>query len=128
MTRYRFPAPRRIKKTAEFSLVYQQGRKAAGRFMVVWGRREAGIGWRAGVVASKKVGGAVVRNRVKRRLRELIRLHQHRFAEDRQIVVVARASLADASWEELICEFLELCDKTGGLIKTASQAPVLSQA
>jgi ribonuclease P protein component len=68
-----FPRAARILRTAEFTLVLRDGRRAAGRCLVVHvleGGREAS---RLGVTVSRKVGGAVVRNRIRRRLREIFR-------------------------------------------------------
>ena len=63
---------------------------------------------RFGVTASRKVGGAVVRSRCKRRLRELYRLHNREFegcAVD--MVVNARQSVSQAPWNELEHDFVE---------------------
>jgi ribonuclease P protein component len=62
---------------------------------------------RFGVTASRRVGGAVVRSRCKRRLRELYRIHRHEFdgfAAD--MVINARGSCASAPWSELERDFL----------------------
>jgi ribonuclease P protein component len=66
---------------------------------------------RAGFVASRKVGGAVVRNRVRRRLREIVRRHQHEIVDPRWIVTVARPPAARASYGELEDEWLRLAKR-----------------
>jgi ribonuclease P protein component len=63
---------------------------------------------RLGVITSKKVGAATVRNKVRRRLRELHRLHRPELARGWWLVVIARAAAAEASWEELRTEWLRL--------------------
>jgi ribonuclease P protein component len=74
---------------------------------------------RFGVTASRRVGGAVVRSRCKRRLRELYRIHRHafeRFPVD--AVVNARTSCAEAPWPELERDFLACVQRA---LKKAAQ-------
>ena len=61
---------------------------------------------RVGVVVSKKVGGAVVRSRVKRLLRESFRLHQNEFTQPLDLVLVARPSIAGRRFAEVEGDFL----------------------
>ena len=68
---------------------------------------------RVGITVSKKLGGAVVRNRVRRRLREVYRLHEDRFLPGYDIVVVARSRAIDASFESLCQAYLTLAEKAG---------------
>ena len=68
---------------------------------------------RVGITVSKKLGKAVVRNRVRRRLREVYRLHESRFLPGWDIVVVARGRAVDASFPELTRAYLSLAKKCG---------------
>ena len=68
---------------------------------------------RVGVTVSKKLGKAVVRNRVRRRLREVYRLHESRFLPGWDIVVVARGRAVDATFPELTKAYLGLAKKCG---------------
>lgn len=68
---------------------------------------------RVGVTVSKKLGKAVVRNRVRRRLREVYRLHESRFLPGWDIVVVARRRAITASFPELTRAYLHLAKKAG---------------
>ena len=61
---------------------------------------------RVGVVVSKKVGGSVVRSRVKRLLRESFRLHQNEFTQPLDLVLVARPSIAGRKFAEVESDFL----------------------
>lgn len=68
---------------------------------------------RIGVTVSKKLGKAVVRNRVRRRLREVYRLSESRFLPGWDIVVVARGRAVDASFSDLSRAYLSLAKKSG---------------
>jgi len=66
---------------------------------------------RAGFIASRRIGGAVARNRVRRRLREIVRHHQHDLREGFWIVLVARRDAADANYRALEHEWLRLAKR-----------------
>ena len=70
---------------------------------------------RVGITASKKLGHAVVRNRVRRRLREVYRLNEELFAPGWDIVVVARSRCIDADFQKLTHAYLSLAQKAGVL-------------
>ena len=61
-----------------------------------------------GIVVSKKVGNSVVRHRVKRRIKECYRLHEERFMSGFNIVIVARAESAEASYQDMEKNLLRL--------------------
>jgi ribonuclease P protein component len=91
---------RRLSRSAEFDRVYRDGRSAASRHLVVYafprGPEAASgsgddEGTRLGVSVGRRVGGAVVRNRVKRLLREAFWSLPDGFAADHDYVIVARA-------------------------------------
>ena len=68
---------------------------------------------RVGITASKKLGHAVVRNRVRRRLREVYRLNEELFAPGWDIVVVARSRCVNADFGKLTHAYLSLAQKAG---------------
>jgi len=68
-------------------------------------------GFRAGFVTSKRVGGAVVRNRIRRRLREVVRRHQRSLRSGIWIVLIARPAAAEASYGALEDEWLRLAKR-----------------
>jgi len=78
-----------------------------------WVRQPAGGQSRLGVITSGKVGGAVVRNRARRLLREVFRLHRHQFSQPLDLVLVARPSIADKDFLEVEKDFLTMLRKTG---------------
>ena len=80
----------RIRKTSEFESVYQSGKSHANRYYVIYmSKNDLGIN-RLGVSVSKKVGNSVVRHRIKRLVKESIRLHEEMFNSGLNIVVIAR--------------------------------------
>ena len=91
----------RLRRRGEFLEVQEKGaRISADCLLVLWRRNEKGV-TRLGLTVSSKVGGAVVRNRVRRHLREYFRLHPAEFPKGVDVVVIARNSAAAASGEAL---------------------------
>ena len=85
----------------------------ANSYLVLYARKNRSATNRVGVTVSKKLGGAVVRNRVRRRLREVYRLNETRFAPGWDVVVVARSRCVTAPFRELIHAYLSLAEKAG---------------
>jgi ribonuclease P protein component len=67
------PPARRIRRRGEFQRVFDAGRRAHGRYLTIIAAPAPGMETRLGIVASKKLGGAVVRNRAKRLIRQVFR-------------------------------------------------------
>ena len=72
---------------------------------------------RVGITTGKKLGHAVVRNRARRRLREVYRLNESLFKPGYDIVVVARARCVSADFQKLTKAYLSLADKAGILVE-----------
>ena len=87
-------------------------------YLVLYARKNRTCTNRVGVTVSKKLGGAVVRNRVRRRLREVYRLHEQQFAPGWDIVVVARSRCIRADFGKLTHAYLSLAEKAGILRQT----------
>jgi ribonuclease P protein component len=92
--------------------VQETGRKIhSDSFLVfVLPRSEAGE-TRVGVTASRKFGGAVLRNRVKRLVREAFRRHRLLFPSGLDVVFVAKKSAVDANYDQVVREIEKLCRK-----------------
>ena len=89
----------RLSRASEFQRIYRQGSSVASRYLVLhYFQRPAGTadsGPRLGLSVSKKVGGAVVRNRIKRLLREAFDACEPGVARGYDYVLIARPSLVD---------------------------------
>ena len=85
----------------------------ANPLLVLYARRNRTGGNRVGITVSKKLGKAHIRNRVRRRFREVYRLNEDRFLPGWDIVIVARHRAIDADFEKLTAAFLQLADKAG---------------
>lgn len=110
MAHARFRRDVRLRSRHEFTAVQEGGRRVAARYMTLLGRPNALDRDRLGVVASRKVGGAVVRNRAKRRLREVFRrglAADGGTPGDRtlDVVAIARRELVDAPFAAVEADF-----------------------
>jgi ribonuclease P protein component len=120
--RGRAPRRRRLSRSAEFERVYRQGRSKGNRFLVLYAfPREEGSedgGPRLGLSVSRRVGGAVERNRVKRVLREAFWEEAERLPAGSDYVVVARPDARDLAAREgtggVRTVLAELVDGLGG--------------
>ena len=100
-----------LKQNYEFRRLYQKGASSAGSSMVLYCRKNKLGHNRLGLTASVKLGHAVVRNRARRRLREVYRLNSNRLSAGWDIILGARSRTVTASWKELNDTFLRLCRK-----------------
>ena len=114
--RLSFPKSKRLIRTADFELVKNEGRAQRGKLLIL-GVAEKREDFRAGFVTSKRVGGAVVRNRIRRRLREIVRQHQHEIVHAIWIVTIARPPAARATFLELEHEWLRLAERASILAR-----------
>ena len=95
-----------------FQRLYHSSSHANG-YLVLYARRNRLGENRVGITVSKKLGHAVVRNRVRRRLREIYRLNEEKFAPGWDIVVVARTKSVGAGFRVLTDSYLSLAKKAG---------------
>lgn len=107
--RLRFPKTSRLLNSRDFRKVREKGKSSQGRLLRLGVLKESDPKpTRIGLVTSKRVGGAVDRNKTRRRLREMIRAVLPSIAPGLDIVVVAKSSAASASFDELRAEWLLL--------------------
>ena len=102
-----------VKENYLFRRIYRKGASAVEPCMVVYCQKNRRGQTRLGVTVSTKLGKAVKRNRIRRRLREIYRLNESRFLRGTDLVVVARARAADAGYRQLEHAFLSAAKKLG---------------
>lgn len=111
-TQLTFPKTRRLTLPAEFARVKGQGATQRGRFLLVGAASvKEEKSFRAGFITPKHIGTAVVRNRIRRRLRDIVRTQQARLRPGFWFVVVARPYAANATHAELKDEWLRLAER-----------------
>ena len=107
--RLRFSPARRLKRSRDFDRVRLEGRALRSGLLTLGVLEvEEETGFRVGFVTSRRVGGAVLRNRVRRRLREIVRRDQHGLRKGIWLVVIARPSAAEAEFAALKKEWRHL--------------------
>jgi ribonuclease P protein component len=100
-----------LKKNHEFRRLYNKGKSAVSPYFAVYCRKNYREMSRLGITTGVKLGNAVKRNRVRRRIRELYRTNEHRILPGYDIVVVARTRAIFARYSDLERSFLQLMKK-----------------
>ena len=106
----------RLQRNAQFRRVYDEGRRVEGRLAVLYALDAPGQPRAVGVVTSRKIGGAVVRNRARRLLREAYRLNQHKLKDHVQLVLIARSAINGKRRPEVESAVLSLFQSAGCLV------------
>ena len=109
MTRVRsesFPRQLRVRRRSEFRAVQERGRKVHTAHFLLFTLDTAPGAGRLGITASRKVGSAVVRNRLKRYLRETFRRHRAEFPRDKDVVVLVKQAAAGLDAQTVAREVL----------------------
>ena len=102
----KFPRACRLTSRRQFLEVYQQGRRASTASLTVFSTQN-NVGFsRIGLTVSRKVGGAVLRNRVKRLLREIFRMHRQELMPPMDLVINVHRSVRGKQLQQLEQEFL----------------------
>lgn len=112
VTRLHFPKSARLFRAGEFAKLKTEGRSYHGKFIVLSVLRQPPTEeTRIGFVTSRRVGGAVVRNRVRRRLREIVRVARPQLAGGLWLVLIARHAAAQADFAALREEWVRLGER-----------------
>ena len=106
----------RIRASRLFDEIFALRQRRQGRYLALWLKRGPETCRRLGVVAGRRIGGAVQRNRAKRRLREAFRLNRFRFRPDVDVVLVALPGILEASWQGLQDDLLGTAKRAGALL------------
>lgn len=112
----RFGPDARLRHRREFKALDSGGRRLSGRFFTLIGKPNGGPQDRLGIVASRRVGNAIARNRAKRRLRELFRRRNPQDQERHlDVVAIAKADMVDAPFQTIQADFLAALAKLRGV-------------
>jgi ribonuclease P protein component len=104
----------RLKRRSTFSYVYKKGDKSSARHLLLLSVKSRS-GLKIGISVSKKVGGAVTRNRVKRLIREGINCIFPQIVTGYTYVIVAKSSSSTADYHEICAEVKDVFEKAGKL-------------
>lgn len=115
-----FPRSCRLLRRAEYDAVYREGRRRASREFTVFLRSNGLEFSRFGWSVKKALGTAVRRNRIRRRLREIVRLHRQEIAPGWDIVIHPRSSAASTDFVPLTQELLRVLPRAAS---TQSEQP-----
>jgi ribonuclease P protein component len=121
--RFSFPASRRLKAPAEFRRVYDRNRSAADTILVVYACENGLTHPRLGVSVSRKVGGAVVRNRLKRLYREAFRLCQHELPPGVDYVLIPRVKAGEPLLDQVKSSLVALAKQAAARLGPRRTGP-----
>ena len=100
-----------VKENYEFRRIYRKGKSAVSPQLVIYCQRNRRGHSRLGVSVSTKLGCAVVRNRVRRRIREIYRLNQAKMLPGYDLIVVARVRAVETDYQKLDRTYLRLLEQ-----------------
>jgi len=100
-----------LTRNHEFKRLYSKGKSSASQCAVVYCRRNGRLGNRLGITVSTKLGCAVRRNRIRRRLKEVYRLNEKNLFTGYDIVIIARMRSLTIRFSELESSVLSLFRK-----------------
>lgn len=110
-----FPRSARLTRPKEYDFVFQKGRKSVGAHFICYLAADPVPEPRLGLAVSRKVGNAVARNRVKRRIRDFFRRRRAGMAAGTHVVVVARPGSAELASGDFFGELEGLLRRGGAL-------------
>ena len=90
-----------LKKNYEFKRLYNRGKSSASQYVAVYCKQNGTASSRLGITVSGKIGGAVIRNRIRRRLKEIYRTNEKSLKPGFDIVIAARRKCIDATYHEI---------------------------
>ena len=102
-----------VKENYEFRRIYRRGKTAVSPTLVIYCQKNRHGRTRLGVTVSTKLGGAVIRNRIRRRLREIWRLNRPSLQDGWDVILVARGRAVRADYRRLNADYLRLLKATG---------------
>ena len=100
-----------IKLNSDFRRIYARGKSAVSPCVVVYCRKNRFGTNRVGFTVSKKLGKAVIRNRTRRRMREIMRLNSEKLEQGHDLILVARTRAVEAEYRQLEADVLNCCGR-----------------
>ena len=110
-----FTRSERVRRRAEYQQIYDRGVKLHGRLFTLFRFRNSLDVGRLGIAATRKLGGAVARNRAKRLVREVFR--RNKLAPGFDIVIVPRQELLNASLTSIESEFRHMLERSARRVR-----------
>ncbi len=101
----------RLKKRYQFNYVYRAGEHFSGKTVVLYATPSKTKSIKVGFAVTKKIGHAVVRNKVRRRLREIVQKYLPNLKQNYNIIIVARENILDFSFSQIENDFVKLICK-----------------
>lgn len=101
----------RLKKRYQFNYVYRSGEHFSGRMLVLYTTPSKTKSIKVGFAVTKKIGHAVVRNKTRRRLREIVQKYLPNLKQNYNIIVVARDNILDFDFSQIENDFVKLINK-----------------
>jgi ribonuclease P protein component len=111
LTKLAYPRSCRIVRRADFDAVYRTGRRRSSASFAIFYRPNERAVTRFGMSVKKTMGVAVVRNRIRRRVREILRLNRQEIASGWDIVIHPRPAVLSANFGALTAELLKILPK-----------------
>ena len=109
-SRFRFPREKRILTAAGFAAVKRSGKRLTARRLIVYVAESSRPEARLGIIASRKVGNAVRRNRCKRLLREVFRLHGDSIRHPVDLVVIVKQKTGRPEFKDYERDLLRILE------------------
>ena len=114
----------RLRNREDYSRVYRGGRSFAnGQFVVYWSKQPTAEPFRLGISASKKVGNAVVRNRMRRVIKEIVRHMEVQIVPHVDFILIVRKPAISMSYSELERSVRHVLRKAGLLKESKRKSP-----
>jgi ribonuclease P protein component len=116
----RFPRIVRVRSRGDYLRIQNRGKKIRGRYLILLAIHNNLPVSRFGITVSKRIGNAVRRNSIKRKIREIQRLNRDNIDPGHDVVVIARQRASEATFRQLEAEYLRLA-RNGGLMQGADK-------
>ncbi|MAQ64574.1 ribonuclease P protein component [bacterium] len=106
MAKYSFSQDERIKTDFHFQHLIDKGNKIVSNSFILYTTSKINETQNIGFITSKKIGNAVLRNKSKRTLKEIVRQHQYNIHKQYDILLIARKDLLNTSYKDVAHEFI----------------------